>query len=150
MGGNGSYNKLLKKVEDIKRTHFCVAFVDGHKVLLLKENERHLKIPMNSNSESPLYLCAKREDDGTIQIISIGIYEKHLCVGQIDLKFDKEGRFIPYDKNSKESSHYHHFGLNDIGEVNRKSHDKKNCLEIESKYLSLIEKINKFNLLKFK
>lgn len=89
MGGNNSYNKELRGIPDYLRTHNELSNrIDGHKILLQKESERRVKIPMNSNSESPIYLGAHRKDDGSIEITTFGIYKKHKCIGQVDLKFD--------------------------------------------------------------
>ncbi len=39
--------------------------IGGHKILVQKNTETQIKIPMNSNSENPKYLCAKVDKDGT-------------------------------------------------------------------------------------
>ena len=57
MGGNYSYNKILGWVRGFKRTHHEYHDrIDGHKILLLNKNPKQVKVPVNSNSESPLYL----------------------------------------------------------------------------------------------
>lgn len=54
MGGNYSYSKELGGVPDYLRTHDELASrIEGHKILLQKGNDSRVKIPMNSNSESP-------------------------------------------------------------------------------------------------
>ena len=103
---------------------------------------------MNSNSESPIYLGGQKVSgsEDKVQVTTIGIYEKHKCVGQIDLKFDKNGNLIPFSKNNPESSHFHHFVENPkTGKVGRKSHDKTNTHPIDSKYDALIQKIVDYN-----
>ena len=92
MGGNGSYSKLLGAVPIAKRTHTDTNHrVDGHKVLLQPSNKLQLKTPMNSNSESPIYLIgSKNKHTGDIQISTIAIYKNHRISKTIDLIFDKE------------------------------------------------------------
>ncbi len=152
MGGNYSYNKALGGVPEWKRTHNELSNrINGHKILLQKNNERRVKIPMNSNSESPIYLGAHRNKDGTIEITTFGIYEKHKCVGQVDLKFDGKGNLIPYVNNGEDSSHFHKFSENPTtGLISRESGQKDNHLPIDSKYDSLIQKIIEYNKEKHK
>lgn len=152
MGGNYSYNPVLGGVPDNKRTHNeLTTRIGGHKILLQKGNDSRVKIPMNSNSESPIYLGAHRKEDGTIEITTFGIYEKHKCVGQVDLKFDAEGNIIPFANNGENSSHFHKFSEDSsTGLVSRKSGQKDNHLPIDSKYDSLIQKIVDYNKAKHK
>lgn len=147
MGGNNSYNKSLGKVPEDLRTHDEQPYrIDGHKILLQKGNDTRVKIPMNSNSESPIYLGAHRKSDGTVEITTFGIYDKHKCIGQVDLEFDSNGDFKPFVKGDSKTSHYHEFTENpDTGLVGRKTHDDKNCSPIDSKYMELIQKIVEFN-----
>lgn len=147
MGANHSYNKELGGVPDNRRTHNEQSYrVDGHKVLLQKSNETRANIPMNSNSESPIYLGAHKREDETLEITTFGIYEKHKCIGQVDLKFDKDGNFIPFANNGEKSSHFHIFSENpSTGMVSRISGDKANHHPIDNKYDSLIQKICEFN-----
>lgn len=152
MGGNNSYKKELGGVPDYLRTHDELPNrIGGHKILLQKGNDSRVKIPMNSNSESPIYLGAHRKEDGTIEITTFGLYENHKCVGQIDLKFDKQGNFIPYANNGEGSSHSHLFSENPTnGIVGRKSGQKSNHHPIDSKYDTLIQKIIEYNKAKHK
>lgn len=152
MGGNNSYNKALGGVPEYLRTHDELqSRIAGHKILLQKGNDSRVKIPMNSNSESPIYLGAHRKEDGTIEITTFGIYEKHKCIGQVDLKFDKSGNIIPYENNGEASSHFHYFFENPTtGLVSRKSGQKNNHHPIDPKYSSLIQKIIEFNKTKHK
>lgn len=152
MGGNNSYNKALGGVPEEKRTHDELKTrIEKHKILLQKGNDSRVKIPMNSNSESPIYLGAHRKEDGTIEITTFGIYEKHKCVGQVDLKFDKSGNLIPYANNGEKSSHEHVFTEDPTtGLVSRKSGQKDNHKPIESKFDSLIKKIIEYNKEKHK
>ena len=113
MGGNNTYKKELGDVPEQLWTHNELPNrIEGYKILLQKESERRDKIPMNSNSESPIYLGAHRKDDGTIEIITFGIYKKHKCTDQVDLKFDDNGNYIPYANNSEKLLHYHEFNEN--------------------------------------
>lgn len=152
MGGNYSYKKELGGVPDYLRTHNELSNrIEGHKILLQKASEKRVKIPMNSNSESPIYLGAHRKDDGTIEITTFGIYEKHKCVAQVDLVFDKEGNFVPFAKGGKNTSHFHLFSENPKnGIVSRKSGQTDNHHPIDSKYDSLIQKIIEYNKAKHK
>lgn len=147
MGGNNSYNKTLDRVRGSKRSHQEFHHrIDGHKILLQNRCVRQVKVPVNSNSESPIYLCGRKRKDGSVEISSIGIYKDHKCVGQIDLVFDSKGNLIPFSNNGKGTSHYHNFPQNaKTGEVGRKSGDKQNHLPINSKYDGLIEKIVQYN-----
>lgn len=152
MGGNYSYNEALGGVPDNKRTHDELnSRIDGHKILLQKGSDNRVKIPMNSNSESPIYLGAHRKEDGTIEVTTFGVYEKHMCVGQVDLKFNEKGNFIPFANNGEGSSHFHLFSENPTtGLVGRKSGQKDNHHPIDPKYDSLIQKIVKYNKEKHK
>ena len=147
MGGNNTYKKELGGVPEHLRTHNELPNrIEGHKILLQKVNDTRVKIPMNSNSESPIYLGAHRKEDGTIEITTFGIYEKHKCVGQVDLKFDKKGNIIPYANNGETSSHYHIFSENPInGNIERKSGQKDNHHPIDPQYDTLINKIVDYN-----
>ncbi len=147
MGGNTSYNKNLDRVRGKRRTHQEFHHrIDGHKILLQNKNKRQVKLPVNSNSDSPTYLLGRINKKGEVEVVSIGVYEKHKCIGQIDLKFDKDGNFIPYSTTNTNSSHFHTFpGGMSPGDVGRKSHDKSNIHPIEGKYSSLIQKIVEFN-----
>ena len=147
MGGNNSYNKTLDRVKGNLRTHREFHYrIEGHKILLQNKNPKQIKMPMNSNSESPIYLIGRKRKDGSIEIASIGIYKNHKCIGQIDLKFDSKGNLIPYSNNGEASSHYHKFSENESSnKVGRRSRDKHNHLPIESKYDLLLKKIEEFN-----
>lgn len=150
MGGNGSYSDVLKKVPVALRTHNeAISRIDGHKILIQKVAEKQIKIPMNSNSENPTYLCSKVTKDGDIQIESIAVYEKHKVTKVIDLKFDDNGNYLPYSSSEK-SSHYHYWEENENGFVGRKRHDKNNRHPIPSEYESLIEKVVNYNKEKHK
>ena len=152
MGGNYSYNKALGGVPESLRTHVEQPYrIEGHKILLQKGNETRVKIPMNSNSESPIYLGAHKLEDGTLEITTFGIYENHKCIGQVDLEFDSNGNYKPYVKGDPKTSHFHEFYENpESGLISRKSHSEQNCLPIDSKYMELIKEIVKFNKSKHK
>ena len=152
MGGNSTYDAVLKGIPEIARTHFALSQrIDGHKILLQKKNSNRVQLPMNSNSESPLYLCAHTKKNGTVEVTSIGIYENHKCVAQIDLEFDKDGNYKPYVKGNKKTSHFHYFNIDpNTGGVGRKSHDRHNTHPIDETLTPLIQKIVFFNKQKHK
>lgn len=78
-------------------------------------------------------------------IVSIGLYQNHLCYGQIDLEFDENMDYIPYFQGSH-SSHFHRFNYDKYAnEVNRPSHDKDNVFPIGEEYTELIQRIVEFN-----
>ena len=150
MGGNGSYSSTLKGVPDASRTHNeATSRIDGHKILVQKQTETQIKIPVNSNSEKPTYLCAKVTKDGSVQITSIAVYENHKATRVIDLEFDKNRDYIPYSSSSK-SSHSHNWKESDNGNIGRKSHDENNRHPIPSEYKPLIDIIVKYNKEKHK
>lgn len=152
MGGNYSYKKELGGVPEYLRTHDELkSRLEGHKILLQKGNDRRVKIPMNSNSESPIYLGAHRKEDGTIEITTFGIYEKHKCIAQVDLEFDSKGNYKPYVKADPKTSHSHKFSENpNTGMIGRKSHDFNNCDPVDEKFAGVIQKIVEFNNAKHK
>lgn len=146
MGGNSSYNKTLDRVPGWKRTHHEYHDrVDGHKILLWNSNPKHLHIPENSNSESPVYLCARKTASGGIEIASVGIYKKHKCVSHIDLSFDKDGNLKPFAENGK-GSHFHKLEMSQDGKVGRKTHDKNNVFPIPPEFSELVKHIAEYNI----
>lgn len=146
MGGNGSYDKVLGGVVEGKRTHYDTGYrIDGHKVVIFKENTSHDKFIMNSNSEHPIYLIASADEKTNEIIVSgIAIYNKHQLTESIDLKFDNDGNLIPFDSSEK-GSHAHNWTENSPGVLGRKRHDESNHLPIDNKYQHLIDKIVDFN-----
>lgn len=150
MGGNGAYSPALKGVPEASRTHNeAKSRIDGHKILVQKGTEAQIKIPMNSNSENPTYLCAKVDKNGNIVISSIAEYKNHKLVKSIDLVFDENGNYIPYSSDKK-TSHSHNWDESSSGDVGRKRHDKENTHAIPAKYKPLIDKIVKYNKEKHK
>lgn len=147
MGGNGAYNKALKRIMAKRRTHREYHDrIGGHKILLQNRNPRQVKLPVKSNSGNTIYLSGRLIGKDIVEVTTIGIYRNHNCVGQIDLKFDTEGNFIPYSKENKDSSHFHLFFTDSkTGETRRKSHDKTNTFPIDSRYSDLIQKIVNYN-----
>lgn len=143
MGANGSYNKEYGGVPLYARTHTDTGYrVDGHKVLLQKGKEKQSKMPLNSNSEHPIYLVAKLKD-GKVKIQGIGVYENHKLVATIDLKFDADGNLIPF--GTKDGSHLHKWEEGKDGDMGRDSHNPNNIYPIPSEYMELIKQIVKFN-----
>ena len=150
MGGNGSYSALTKGVPEVARTHSeATSRIDGHKILVQKKTETQIKIPMNSNSENPTYLCAKVDKEGNVVISSIAEYKNHKLVKSIDLELDKNGNYIPYSSTGK-SSHAHNWSEGASGDVGRKRHDKGNAFPVPARYKPLIDKIVKYNKEKHK
>ena len=146
MGANGSYSKDWGGVPTASRTHSEFdGRIDGHKILVQSSNMSQMKIPMNSNSESPLYLCGVVDTKtGIITIKSIGIYKNHKLVGAIDIVTDKNGNLVTYT-DGKKSTHYHNWQEDSTGNVGRKSHNKKNTLPVDKKFDGLLNKIVEFN-----
>lgn len=147
MGANGAYNKTLGRIKAKNRTHREYHDrIKGHKILLLNANQRHVSLPVNSNSDSPIYLGAKKIGSDAVEITTIGIYEKHKLIGQIDLKFDKSGNIVPYERGNGNSSHFHYFKTDPTtGKVSRKSHDKTNTYEIDSEWNELCNAVAEYN-----
>ena len=148
MGANGSYNKTLGRIKAIDRTRREFHDrIDGHKILLLNENQEHISHPVNSNADSTVYLGAKKIGSDAVEVSTIGIYENHKLVGQIDLKFDKNGDYVPYEKGrNRNSSHFHYFKTDPkTGKVSRKSHDKTNTHPIDSKWHKLCNDVAEYN-----
>ena len=147
MGGNNSYNKSLGGIHESNRTHKDTGQrVDGHKVLVQKKSPYQAKVPMNSNSDSPIYLCARniKGKEGKYEIGYIGIYKNHKIVGQIDLVIDKNGNVKPYTSDGK-GTHYHKFKESEGGTMGRKSRAKDNHLPIPKQYQSLLNKVIEYN-----
>lgn len=145
MGGNGAYSKTWGGVPHEKRSHIALPErIDGHKILLQENNPFQKKFPMNSNSENPIYLCASTNSQTEIvQISSIAIYEKHRLVKTIDLERDEQNNVLPYNKGR--GSHMHLWPTNEMGNIGRKKHDKRNIFPIPQEYKQLIKKIETYN-----
>jgi hypothetical protein len=145
MGGNGSYSKEIGGVPDMARTHVETNFrVGGHKVLLQDKNKMQAQMPMNSNSESPIYLIATINKKGELEIKSFGIYDKHVISKSVDLVFDSKGNLVPYNGTGK-ATHSHDWVEISPGIYGRKPHDKQNFHPIDSAYNSLLDSIVNFN-----
>lgn len=146
MGGNGSYDKNTGGVPVANQTHEALPNrIDGHKILVQKGKARkQVKLPMNSNSERPIYLCAfVDKTTNEITIKQIGIYRNHKVVAEIGLEFDKKGNLIPYSKGK--GTHLHLYNEDTKGNRKRKSHDKKNTFPVPRKYRKLLKLIEKYN-----
>lgn len=133
MGGNGSYSKRAREIPLPKRTHKEDAErIDGHKILANKEKMDHKKTPMNSNSENPIYLCSVVDKiTQEVKITTIAIYENHRLVKTIDLDHG--------------IMHEHLWEHKDDGDVGRIRHKISNIHPVESQYLELVGKVEKFN-----
>ncbi|MBR1808023.1 MAG: hypothetical protein IJ776_01365 [Paludibacteraceae bacterium] len=145
MGGNGSFDKNTGGVPVVNRTHDELPNrIDGHKILVQKNNVNQVKLPMNSNSEKPMYLCASVDKTTKeVTIRQIGIYRNHKIVAEIGLEFDKKGNLIPYSKGK--GSHMHLYGEDTKGNRSRKAHDKKNTFPVPRKYRKLLKQIELYN-----
>lgn len=146
MGGNGTYSEAIGGIPEASRSFFDTDYrVEGRKVLVNKTNPSHKKVPENSNSESPIYLCGEvNKITGSLKISTIAVYEKHRLVKTIDLTFDANGDLIPFSQG-KNSSHSHVWKQLSSGDVGRKSHDPRNVLPVDSAYESLVREVVKFN-----
>lgn len=145
MGGNGAYCKTWGGIPHEKRSHIALPNrIDGHKILLQGKDPFQRKFPMNSNSENPIYLCASTNlQTGVIKISSIAIYDKHRLIKTIDLEFDTLNNILPY-KNGK-GSHMHLWEKNEMGDIGRRKHNKKNIFPIPKEFQPLINKIETYN-----
>ena len=150
MGANGSYDKSMGGIPEGKRTHVETGHtIMGHKVLLQGENDKQTKNIMNSNSSDPIYLIAKKNPDGSLQILNINDFSDHKIGYEVNLKYDSNGNVKPY--NGKESnSHAHEWKQTPDGNMHRKDVEGNNHLEIPSRYTDLIRKIETFNKEKHK
>ena len=146
MGGNGSFDKSIGGVPVVSRTHDELPNrINGHKILVQKgDAKKQVKLPMNSNSERPMYLCASVDKTTKeVTIKQIGIYRNHKIVAEIDLEFDKKGNLIPYSKGK--GSHLHLYNEDTKGNRGRKTHDKKNMFPVPRKYRKLLKQIEQYN-----
>ena len=146
MGGNGSYDKNTGGVPTADRTHEALPNrIDGHKILVQKGKARkQVKLPMNSNSEKPIYLCASvNKTTNEVTIRRIGIYKNHKIVAELDLEFDNKGNIVPYSKGK--GSHLHRYTEDGKGNRGRKTHDRKNTFPIPRKYRKLLKQIENYN-----
>lgn len=147
MGANSSYNPELGGVPEMARTHKDTEQrIDGHKIIVQKIVPQQVQVPMKSNSDSPIYLCARtlKGKEGKYEIASIGIYKDHKIIGQIDLNPNKMGNIRPYSPDGK-GMHYHNFSENGGGSMGRKSGDRNNHHPIPPQYQSLVDKIIEYN-----
>lgn len=144
MGANGSYDKEMGVVPEVNRTHYDTGLrVAGHKVLISKHDPEKISTILMSNSENPIYLSAKINNNGEIAIRSIDIYENHIIKESIDLVFSKDGCVIPY--SPKKGSHSHKWKEVSPGKYGRESHDGNNKFAIDESYSEIIKDIEKFN-----
>lgn len=146
MGGNCSYNEGWGGVPEANRTHTDSEYrIDKHKVVFLTKNAAQKKNILNSNSPGVTYLIASKDKEGNIKVHSVNIYDGHHLKCEINLEFDSKGNVISYNKSAK-GSHSHYWAKDPKdGLLKRKKHDKSNIFAIDSKYNSLIKKVEKFN-----
>lgn len=145
MGGNSSYSKGWGGVPNARRTHEETGYrIYGHKVVVFKQDDERMKNILNSNSANTTYIIAKKSSDGTIEVHSINVFKGYNLSYEINLAFDNNGNIIPFNNSKGSHAHKWEKDSND-GKLKRKSHDKKNCFPIDSKYNDLIKKIVEFN-----
>ena len=145
MGANGSYDKTMDGVPENKRTHIETGYeIFGHKVLLQDGTEDQTANILNSNSKDPIYLIAKKNQDGSLTILNINDCSDHKIGFEVNLKFDVNGNVLPY--NGKENhSHGHEWIQVENGDMHRKPTTGNSHLAIPSGYGALIKAIEKFN-----
>lgn len=145
MGANGSYDKKTGGVPAGRRTHIETGHkILGHKVLLQEGVSDQTKNIMNSNSESPIYLMAKKNPDGSLTVLNINDFSGHKIGLEINLKYDQNGNVKPF--NGKEAnSHSHEWHQVDNGDMHRKPTEGNSHLPIPDRYSELISEIQKFN-----
>lgn len=145
MGGNSSYSEEWGGVPDVKRTHTESNYrIEGHKVVFCTENTGQKKNILNSNSTDATYIIGTKQADGTIQVHSVNIFKGHDLSYEINLEFDSKGNILPFNNGKGSHAHTWQKDTKD-GKLKRKSHDKKNSFPIDSKFNSLILKIESFN-----
>lgn len=146
MGGNSSYSKALGGVPMERRTHIDSGYkIANHKVVFLSADAGRKKNILNSNSSNAIYLIAHKDKEGVLKIHSVNIFDGHDLKCEINLEFDGKGKSIPFNKTDKSTHcHYWHKDPSD-GLLKRKKHDKSNLFPVDSKYQTLIGKIEKFN-----
>ena len=140
MGGNGSF--YAEYLSDGKKAGVLTHYeydgeLDGHKIVVWKENIHHETAIMNSRSPNTTYLSAAVDSEGFVKIKKIYVYREHKLVESVDLEFDE-------NVNLKPSSHSH-FWKEEGGVFKRKKHEKSNIFPIDERHSSLIRKITKFN-----
>ena len=132
MGGNGSHIPG-QGVPEARRTHNeWPGRIDGHKILVPKDVPSHESLPMNSNSDSPIYLSSSVDKKtGVITVKKIAIYKNHKLEKVIDLNHG-EPHMHRWDEDSK-------------GDIGRKSHNPENKFDVPHEYKSLVDNVNNFN-----
>lgn len=99
---------------------------------------------MNSNSGDPIYLIAKKNADGSLEVTNINDFSDHKIGYEINLKFDSAGNVKPY--NGREAnSHAHEWFQAPDGNMHRVDVEGNSHLQIHPRYTALIRKIEKFN-----
>ena len=146
MGGNSSYDPNIDGVPEDKRTHLEYPMrIDGHKILVLTSNVKHKAIPMNSNSEHPIYLIGKVDRQGNVVIEVLAEYTNHRIRTEVDIEVDVDGNLMPFNPNGGRGTHMHLWKEKEGWVMSRESHDKNNAFEVDSKYNDLIIKVIQFN-----
>lgn len=150
MGGNGSYYHRNNGVPVERRSHLDThKHIDGHKILLQKASVKQSKNIMQSNSDSPIYLIAKTKgSEKYMSIQKVNVFEGHNLKYEVNLRFDKSGNLLGYNaQNHDAGSHTHIWEKGSDGRMHRvkDSNGKEIHMAIPKEYLSLINKVVRFN-----
>ena len=144
MGANRSYDPSFGGVRKKDRTHEeSNHTILGHKVLLQKKDNEQAKNVLNSNSDSPIYIIGRRNNDGTIEIHSVNVFDGHHLCFEINLKYDSSGKLKAY--NGTEACSHGHSWRYDSGDGNVYINGNMKHEPIPSKYAQLLTEIVNFN-----
>lgn len=127
MGGRGSFDKATMSIPVEKRKYKTLDVMDGIKIIEDFESGNG-KTPVMSNTADTVY-AVWSESAGRIK--HIFYYKNHVLYYSIDL----EGK----------NSHAHKVYMDPkTGEIGRKTHDKKNHLELSPKEWIIVGKLEKW------
>ena len=146
MGGNSSYIDEWGVVPDSKRTHTDSGYkIDGHKVLLSRQNPEQVKNILNSNTPDVIYLIATRnKQTGEIRVQNVNIFVGHNLSCEINIVYDSVGNIVPFSQSRGTHCHFWQKDPSD-GKLKRKTHDRGNIFSVSPEYNSLLEHIHHFN-----
>ena len=127
MGGRGSFDKATMSIPVEKRKYKTLDVVDGIKIIEDFESGNG-KTPVMSNTADTVYAVWSGSAG---RIKHIFYYKNHVLNYSIDL----EGK----------NSHAHNVYVDPrTGEIGRKTHDKKNRLELSPKEWIIVNKLEKW------
>lgn len=148
MAGNNVSRDEWGNIPKEQKTHIDTGFrIMGHKVLISKDNPKHIKNVLTSNSPNTVYAIAVLDDDGHIFVRSINYFVGYHLHCEVNIEFDSNNNVIPYNFTEK-GSHCHFWKRNESGTLERKKHDKKNYFDILPEHLKMVKEIEKFNKMK--